>query len=518
MLKTESYKKGIILSTGLNFFAKGIAFLNIVAITHFFGTQTSTDIYFFVLSVAMIISTTINGVDLLVLIPEAMKLRNRDGEAPSRNFLNFFFWLYIILGALLCIIILFSPVLFFNIFSKFDVEKLSHHKELLYAGSIIIFFQLINSFLTSVLTSYKYFSIAIFTSLLNSLLCILLTVTLHQKLGINGTMIGLAAGYALNFLLLVLIMRLKLNWNFFQVARMRNKVVWQNIGLMQVNIFPLWLRNYLGLYLLSALPGVVTSLNLGQQLSAVPEMLLTSQLLTVAGIKFNELHAAHKNDEANQVFLKTTFIGITITLSIAMFFILFSKSIVTLGYFKTITNEKSLLETTLVFSVLAISLPVKLVAGISTSMLTSFQKIKNIISVSAAVHIGVTIIMILLIKQLGLLGYLIGVNFHYFLFLLLFYPLFRRTLTFVDYKQVLIHFAKDLLLNGLCAAIMFFLLINPINGIDNLILRLLAGFVSYLVLFFSINHFLKLNDQANIKGIFNYVNNTIFRRKAEKGN
>jgi peptidoglycan biosynthesis protein MviN/MurJ (putative lipid II flippase) len=408
--------------------------------------------------------------------------------------------------------------LFFNIFSKFETEKLYQYKELLYAGSVIIFFQLINSFLTSVLTSYKYFSIAIFTSLLNSILCILLTVTLHKQLGINGTMIGLAAGYLLNFLLLVLVLKVKLNWDFFHVKKMRNKIVWQNIGLMQINILPLWLRNYIGLYLLSGLPGVVTSLNLGQQLSAVPELLLTSQLLTVAGIKFNELNGTKKAEEANEVFLKTIFMGITITLSMAVFFILFSKSIVTLGYLKTITSEKSLLETTLVFSVLAISLPVKLIAGISTSMLTSFQKIKSIISVSATVHVVVTILMIVLIKKMGLLGYLIGINVHYFLFLFLFYPLFRRTLTFVNYKMVLIHFAKDLLLNGLCATTMFFLLMSTINGIDNLILRLLTGFVSYLVLYFLFNHFLKLNSQADIKGIFNYVNNTIFQRKTAEGN
>lgn len=518
MLKTESYKKGILLSTGLNFFAKGIAFLNIIAITHFFGTQTSTDIYFFVISVVLIISTTINGIDLLVIIPEAMKLRNRTDEKSSRLFLNFFFWLYLFLGAFLCLIILVSPTLFFNIFSKFGIEKLNQHKELLYAGSVIVLFQFVNSYLTSVLTSYKYFSIAIFTSLLNSILCILLTVSLHKSLGINGTMIGLAAGYTLNFSLLVIILKRKMHWRFSEVTWMKNKIVWQNIALMQVNILPLWIRNYIGLYLLSGLPGVVTSLNLGQQLSSVPEILLTSQLLTVAGIKFNELHGTEKFKDANEVYLKTVFFGISITLSIAAFFILFSKSIVTLGFLNSITNEKSLLEVTLVFSILAISIPAKLIAGISTSMLTSFQKIRSTITISAIVHIAVTVLMILLIKQLGLLGYLIGVNVHYFLFLFIFYPLFKRTLDFVNYKAVLVHFAKTLLLNGICVAIMFFLLMNTINSVSSLIVRLVIGNISYFALFFLINHFLKLNRQISLKIIFNYANNAIFQKKPAKGN
>ena len=39
MLKTESYKKGIIFSTGLNIIAKGLYFLNIVIIAFYFGKE-----------------------------------------------------------------------------------------------------------------------------------------------------------------------------------------------------------------------------------------------------------------------------------------------------------------------------------------------------------------------------------------------------------------------------------------------------------------------------------------------
>lgn len=92
MLKTESYRKGIILSVSLNFFAKGIAFLNTLIIAYFFGANSGTDVYFYVITVTLLITSIINGIDYLVLIPETMKLRLHDGEKASQNFVNFFFF------------------------------------------------------------------------------------------------------------------------------------------------------------------------------------------------------------------------------------------------------------------------------------------------------------------------------------------------------------------------------------------------------------------------------------------
>jgi len=50
MLKTESYKKGIVISTGLNVIVKAILFLNSIVIAYYFGTSIDTDLYFYIFS------------------------------------------------------------------------------------------------------------------------------------------------------------------------------------------------------------------------------------------------------------------------------------------------------------------------------------------------------------------------------------------------------------------------------------------------------------------------------------
>ena len=80
MLKTESYRKGILYSVFFNFVARSIAFLNAFVIAFYFGTNSTTDLYFYVLSFVTIVAGFINGMDTFVLIPESMRLRHQHSE------------------------------------------------------------------------------------------------------------------------------------------------------------------------------------------------------------------------------------------------------------------------------------------------------------------------------------------------------------------------------------------------------------------------------------------------------
>ena len=109
MLKSESYKRGAVLSTVLNVVAKGIGFLNTLIIAFYFGANAGTDIYFYILAVALLITGTINSIDYFVLVPESMKIRERKGEQEAQKFLNFFIYSYILFGILLAVICFLNP-------------------------------------------------------------------------------------------------------------------------------------------------------------------------------------------------------------------------------------------------------------------------------------------------------------------------------------------------------------------------------------------------------------------------
>ena len=77
ILKTESYRKGILLSSVFNIGGKSIAFIQQWLIGYFFGTHSSTDIFFFTYNIILFISYFFLNLSTSVLIPESINIRNQ---------------------------------------------------------------------------------------------------------------------------------------------------------------------------------------------------------------------------------------------------------------------------------------------------------------------------------------------------------------------------------------------------------------------------------------------------------
>lgn len=510
-LKTESYKKGIIFSTALNILARGIGFLNSLIVAYYFGANGSTDIYFVIISVAMIITTTINSIDFLVLIPESIRLREQENEEASQKFINFFIFSYSIIGGLICLAVILSPTLFYSLFTNFDSDLLLQHKKILYVSGVIIFFQLISNLLNAVLASYKFFTVAILTGLINSLFAIILTVIFHEKLGIEGTIAGLCIGYFINFILLITVLKKYQQWKFSYIGLIHDKTLWTNILLMHLNILPLWIRNAVGLYLLSGLEnGLITSINLGQQLSAIPEILIVSQFLSVAGIKFSELFSQKNLTELNVIFLKLCEWGVYITSFIGFGLFLFSSEIIYILYGSSSVGAAGMKNIEIAFCFFIFCLPAKFNAAICTNVLTASQNIRSTFLVTAITHSIVTLLMVFLIIYYGFTGYLIGINIHYYLFLLLFYPIFKKVLPSINYSRVFVLFALNALNNIAAYIAVYYLYKSEILVVNNVYFKLAIGFALYGFLVIIINEFTKANKYFTVKQLYIYGIKTIF--------
>jgi len=416
LIKSESYKRGIVTSTILNIFAKGIGFLNTLIIAFYFGANTGTDIYFYILSVAVLITSTINGIDYLVLIPQAMKLREQKSEEDSQRFINFFIYSYLCIGFLLAIAGILMPVFFYTLFSKYDTVLLQNNHTLLYLGSLIILFQLINNLLSAVLTSYKFFTASIISGLVNSIFSIFFTVFFHHRLGISGTMLGITLGYLINFLILLSILKYYQKWNFAAVKFMKDKFVWRNIGLMQVNILPVWIRSYFTLYFLTGMGvGVITSLNLAQMLSGLPEIFILTQVASVLGIKFSELAAKRDLINTNILLIQVMQTLFLIIIPIALVMAIANKEIIQLAFQRGSFQKNSITVTAFCFFYFALLLPSKIFDVLFTRLFTSFQLygISTLFAVIA--HTLITIVLCVLTINFQLTGYFMTLIIGYYL-------------------------------------------------------------------------------------------------------
>lgn len=465
MLKSESYRKGIIVSTLTNVLAKGIGFLNTLIIAFYFGANTGTDIYFYILSVATLITSTINGVDYLVLIPEAMKIRERKSEQASQTFINFFIYSYICIGLVLAIIGNLIPIVFYTAFSKYDVQLLKSNTELLYLGSFIIFFQLINNFLSAVLTSYKYFTASIISGLINTIFSITFTLLLHNKIGLTGTLLGITLGNCINFVILLYVLKRFQNWKFRNVKFMRDKTVWKNIGLMQINIFPVWMRNYFTIYFLTGMGvGVITSLNMAQMLASLPEIFILSQVTSIIGIKFSELAAKKEMVETNILLiniLKTLFV---IIIPIALIMMIANKEVIQIVFERGSFQKNSIITTSFCFFYFALLLPTKIFDILFTRLFTSFQLYGISTLFAFIAHTIITIVLYVLTTHFHLQGFFVALLIGYYIILpFTFLMITKYRLSKIDIRLIVVDISLLLI-----TAILVYLFANYLYSLLNL--------------------------------------------------
>jgi putative peptidoglycan lipid II flippase len=484
--KTETYTSGAVKSTLLNVVAKGIGFLNTLVITFYFGAQVQTDIYYYLIAATALVCSTINGIDLFVLVPESIRKREQESIIASQKFLNFFLYVYTFIGIALGLIAYFSPVLFFSTLSKFELAALQANADLLVLAAPFILFQLVNNLLANILTSNKYFTAAIFAGLINSGLSILLTILLHNTWGIKGALVGFLIGYITNFFVLVFTLRKKLNWQFFKVEMPKRKKVWENILLIQLNILPVWLRSYIILKGLTALTsqnnGVYTSVNIALTLSVIPEVFLLNQIVSVAGIKFSELFAQNSKAELKKLVINIFKILLHIILPIAIIMALCSKEIVQLFFLRGNFNSSNVQVVAYCLFCFALILPTKISDALFSRLFTSFQEFRISIFFAVIGHFIFTALCYFLIKYYQLNGYMIALAIGgYIVMPLAVYLTMHYAFPFYKSKDYLKNILKAVLLFFTVYALNYFLY-QQIQSI-NFILIILIISVSVIISF-----------------------------------
>ena len=169
MLKTESYQSGILFSTFFNLISKAVLFVNSVLIAFYFGAQEKTDVYFFVFSSITFIAYFFSALNTTVLIPESMRIREKEGDKMAMAFLNRFFYLLLTAGVLFIIVAFWKPIYIYGIFSKFPEGVLEANFNLLAVGIPILGMMILTNYCTEILASVKFFSIPMIAQLINNL-------------------------------------------------------------------------------------------------------------------------------------------------------------------------------------------------------------------------------------------------------------------------------------------------------------------------------------------------------------
>ncbi len=496
MLKVESYREGIVLSTIFNILNKGLVFCNSLIIAYFFGAQLKVDIYFYAYNTIVILAAFITSLNSSVLIPESMRLRTQEGGDQAMGFLNFFLYAYTFITLLLCLLFFINPVSVFHTVSDFPRGSLQQEARILYLSAPLIFLMPVINLMTDIMTSYKFFSIPMIAGIINGIFSIIFIVLFHGMLDVSSLLVGLLLSYTLNFILLFSLMKKKLHWNFSFRRLKIEKRIWKNIAFAQAGSITSSLSAYAPLYLLSGFGnGIITSLNFAQQISSLPTTLITNQFSAVAGIKFNESYAGKDFAKINSTFLSTADFLIFILFPVAGILFLFPSQIVSVLLEHGAFGKQGVAYTSIFLRYLGLLMPMLVINTLFARLFMASHKIMESFWYQICFNIVLITALFISIHRFGFAVYPITLVSVHVLNILCCYLLEKKYFGIIQYKLVLQKMLLLFLLNIAVGTGIYFFIIY--SGIQSGFLSLVIGASLYLSIIFVIG------IRSNINPAFN---------------
>jgi len=352
----------------------------------------------------------------------------------------------------------------------------------------------------------------ILVSIINSLLSIMAFIFLRQQMHMAAGLIAMCTGFAINLILLLGILRKKLNWKFLGPVRIPSMRNFREIGMMELLFLPITLRSSLVYYLVSGLGiGVLSSMNYATQITQIPEILILSQVAAVVGIKITELSAKNKPGELNQLFQKTMNFLMFAFIPIAFIMAIFSHQLASIFFSRGNMTEAAIAQIGFWLVFIIVLLPAKAYIDFFASrLITAGQKLPHFIVPALIMHMVIAAMIYFSITYFGVYGYLICmIVVYWLLYPAFFHAILKRNMPFID----MIRFYKSsiiiLLVNMAVAMIIYGLLLSA--GLHvNKYLAVVAGTAVYGGILWIINR--KVNLDPTFSQLLGMVTSRFSRK------
>ena len=481
LIKAESYKRGMALSVLFNIISKGILFLLTIIIARNFGSNIKTDIYFFVFATMILFSSFINNIDTAVLIPESMRLREKEGNEKASTFLNYFLLIYFVIGILFTVAMYFFGTTIFGLISKFSEADIITYRNYFWAGSFFFIFHVLTNYFNNILTSLKYFSLPMVISSIKSCIVIVCIFLLKADYDVLSVILGGLISYAINLFIQVYILYKIAGWKFTFKKPQIGKTIWGNIVYSELGQLTTVASSMFPLYLLSGFGnGVISVMNYGKNIADIPNTLVTSQFANVSGIKLNQEFARKDYAGMNETFLRISKLMVFILVPLGCFMFVFAEPIVELFYKHGSFTQEAVIESAKFMQLLSITVFSIGVNALVTRIFIAMQAIKQAFFYQLILNVLLIAGIWIFTKRYGEYGYPYGVILVNCVNYIGMYFICKKYFKAIEYGKLLRYSANIIAINLPLATLLYYVLL-PTNLVS--LYKLLAGSIIYLVVF-----------------------------------
>ena len=481
----------------LNVISRGLGFVVNLIIAYHFGTTEAIGVYFYCLSAVFTVGLFLGMVNASVLVPESMRIAERNGEMQSQAFLNVFLLGYAGLGLAFMLVLQFYPVELLLLLSRFDRALLEVHADVVVQTTLLLPLVMLSAFLVEVLNSRRFFTAGMLANLTSGLCVLVFIVLFRETLGVRSIAMGMLVGYLLQVGGALAMMRRLLQWRFRLGWQHHRRQIWEDLMFAQIGNLSTVFVNYLPFFLISNFsPAMIAALSFGMALAAMPNTLLTDQVSSVVGIKLNVLLSTEQQDEVNGVFQRACNFLLFLLIPGCLFCALHAERLVSLVYGRGAFDVESVRASADFFRLLVLMPPFIAVNSLVSRLFMGARMVRQGVWYQIFINGLMASSIFVAVHLAGPYGYPAGLLVTYALNMFFGYALVKRYFPQVFYLGVVIYLGKVLVVCG----ILLWAVTMLVDWVPSASasLMLLTNFVAYGGGLLALNHWLHLNDDLKV--------------------
>lgn len=432
LFKPNTYKTGFVWTVGLNVAARGLNFLLGVLLARSFA-PASTDVYLFVWSVIGLVLICTSTINLLAASPGYIKLKETGKIHEAAMLNNALLNVYIFPLLLISVVIFFFPYFVFSNTTGFDYKQLLACETMLRLSGLWLILFIVNNFLGNILLSNKFFAASLIGQVIIGLIAVLFFVVLKKEYGASAFFWGHMAGNIVALVFQVAVIRKHIPFKFSPFYfRFPPAVVKEVLTVLSTTV-PTMISNFMVVYFLSKMgEGSVSSYNYANNLSNLPDVILLSQITSIAGIKMSEISVTFDNTLLFNTYSFLCRHMFFLMSGIAVVVIVAGPDIISIIYGHKMEPHVFDLSV-LALSILVIALPVKSLDIMNNRLFASLQGLSKILKYSFPIKIIGIILLFGLASFLGFTG------------VMLYFVIMPVTFVVLYFSQLKTRFQIDLL-------------------------------------------------------------------------
>ncbi len=339
-----------------------------------------TDMYLFVWNGINVVLIFISTINLLVVSPAYIRLKENGEPGKANQVNNFFFNFYfipLILFSLLCFL---APVWLFDAFSGFDDHILSSFSPVLRYSGIWMLLVLLNNFFGNILLSNRLFSFSLAGQVIVAITTISFIVLARDSMGISSFFAGQITGNILCFLFYQYFLIKKVGYAFrLFVFSVPVKIVRETIASILSAVVTLT-GNFLFLYFLSELTtGYLSAYNYGSNLANLPDVLLLSQFVSIIGVRFSAINARDDHDTLYIAYSSLSYHVFFLMAGIAILLSLLSPVFIRNIYGENALGAEIFNAAVFAMAMISLILPFKAIDVLNNRLLASYQAMSVVV-------------------------------------------------------------------------------------------------------------------------------------------